>query len=80
MIDVLEVMKLMLVDIFLIGIEVGEVNGLEVCWLLKGNFDIELIYIIVVIVLGEECWFEESLDVGVDDFICKLVNMIELWV
>ncbi len=76
--EALDVMKLMPVDIFLTGIEVGEVNGLEACWSLKGNSDTESTYTIVVTASGEERRLEESLDAGADDFIRKPVNMTEL--
>lgn len=76
--EALKVMTMMPVDIFLTGIEVGEVNGLEACWSLKGNADTESTYTIVVTASGEERRLEESLDAGADDFIRKPVNMTEL--
>ncbi len=76
--EALSIMNMMPVDIFLTGIEVGEVNGLEACWSLKGNPDTESTYTIVVTASGEERRLEESLDAGADDFIRKPVNMTEL--
>jgi len=76
--EALDIMRMMPVDIFLTGIEVGEVNGLEACWSLKGNPDTESTYTIVVTASGEERRLEESLDAGADDFIRKPVNMTEL--
>ncbi len=76
--EALHVMSLMPVDIFLTGIEVGEVNGLEACWSLKGNPETESTYTIVVTASGEDRRLEESLDAGADDFIRKPVNMTEL--
>jgi len=76
--DALSILHLMPADIFLTGIEVGEVNGLEACWSLKSNPDTESIYTIVITASGQERRLEESLDAGADDFIRKPVNMTEL--
>jgi two-component system cell cycle response regulator len=76
--EALNVMTVMPVDIFLTGIEVGEVNGLEACWSLKSNAETESIYTIVITASGQDRRLEESLDSGADDFIRKPVNMTEL--
>lgn len=76
--EALQLLKLMPSDIFLTGIEVGKVNGLEACWSLKSNADTESIYTIVITASGQERRLEESLDAGADDFIRKPVNMTEL--
>jgi two-component system cell cycle response regulator len=76
--EALNIMKMMPVDIFLTGIEVGEVNGLEACWSLKSNVETESIYTIVITASGQDRRLEESLDSGADDFIRKPVNMTEL--
>ncbi|MBR9826804.1 MAG: diguanylate cyclase [Alphaproteobacteria bacterium] len=76
--EALDIMRLMPVDIFLTGIEVGEINGLEACWSLKGNAETESTYTIIVTASGDESRLEESLDAGADDFIRKPVNMTEL--
>ncbi len=76
--DALGLMRLMPIDIFLTGIEVGETSGLEACWLLKSNPETETVYTIVVTASGQEKRLEESLDAGADDFIRKPVNMTEL--
>jgi two-component system cell cycle response regulator len=76
--DALSILRLMPSDIFLTGIEVGQVNGLEVCWSLKANAETESIYTIVITASGDERRLEESLDAGADDFIRKPVNMTEL--
>ena len=76
--DALSILHLMPTDIFLTGIEVGEVNGLEACWSIKSNQDTETIYTIVITASGQERRLEESLDAGADDFIRKPVNMTEL--
>lgn len=76
--DALGVLKLMPTDIFLTGIEVGRINGLEACWSLKSNPDTESVYTIVITASGQERRLEESLDAGADDFIRKPVNMTEL--
>ena len=76
--EALKVLTLMPVDIFLTGIEVGSVSGLEACWSLKSNAETESVYTIVVTASGEDRRLEESLDAGADDFIRKPVNMTEL--
>ncbi len=76
--DALSFLKLMPVDIFLTGIEVGSVSGLEACWSLKSNTETESVYTIVITASGEDRRLEESLDAGADDFIRKPVNMTEL--
>tara|TARA_R110001606_G_scaffold47517_1_gene120951 strand:- start:897 stop:1934 length:1038 start_codon:yes stop_codon:yes gene_type:complete len=76
--EVLARLKLMPSDILLTGIEVGEMNGLEVCWALKANPDTESIHTIIITASGQERRLEESLDAGADDFIRKPVNMTEL--
>ena len=76
--DALGLLRLMPIDIFLTGIEVGETSGLEACWLLKSNPETETVYTIVVTASGQEKRLEESLDAGADDFIRKPVNMTEL--
>ena len=76
--EVLALLKLMPTDILLTGIEIGDVNGLEVCWALKANRDTESIHTIVITASGQERRLEESLDAGADDFIRKPVNMTEL--
>lgn len=76
--EALQLLKLMPSDIFLTGIEVGKVNGLEACWSLKSHTDTESIYTIVITASGQERRLEESLDAGADDFIRKPVNMTEL--
>lgn len=74
----LKILNLMPVDIFLTGIEVGAVSGLEACWSLKSNSETESVYTIVITASGEDRRLEESLDAGADDFIRKPVNMTEL--
>lgn len=76
--DALNILRLMPVDIFLTGIEVGTMSGLEACWSLKSNSETESVYTIVVTASGEDRRLEESLDAGADDFIRKPVNMTEL--
>ncbi|WP_417495399.1 GGDEF domain-containing protein [Maricaulis sp.] len=76
--EVLALLKVMPTDILLTGIEIGEMNGLEVCWALKANPDTETIHTIVITASGQERRLEESLDAGADDFIRKPVNMTEL--
>jgi len=76
--EALAVMRLMPTDIFLTGIEVGAMNGLEACWSLKSNMETESVYTIVITASGQERRLEESLDAGADDFIRKPVNMTEL--
>lgn len=76
--DALGLLRLMPIDIFLTGIEVGETSGLEACWQLKSNPETETVYTIVVTASGQEKRLEESLDAGADDFIRKPVNMTEL--
>lgn len=76
--DALELLQMGAVDIFLTGIEVGAVSGLEACWSLKANSETESVYTIVVTASGEDRRLEESLDAGADDFIRKPVNMTEL--
>ena len=77
-VEALGLLRLMPIDIFLTGIEVGETSGLEACWLLKSNPETETVYTIVVTASGQEKRLEESLDAGADDFIRKPVNMTEL--
>lgn len=76
--EALKILQLMPVDIFLTGIEVGTMSGLEACWSLKSNCETESVYTIVVTASGEDRRLEESLDAGADDFIRKPVNMTEL--
>lgn len=76
--DVLSMMRVMPTDILLTGIELGAVNGLEVCWALKADPETESIHTIVITASGQERRLEESLDAGADDFIRKPVNMTEL--
>lgn len=76
--EALQTMQMMPVDIFLTGIEVGEVNGLEACWSLKANAETESTYTIVITASAQVSRLEESLDAGADDFIQKPVNMTEL--
>ena len=76
--EVLALLKLMPSDILLTGIEIGEMNGLDVCWALKANPDTESIHTIIITASGQERRLEESLDAGADDFIRKPVNMTEL--
>ncbi|MHA6288103.1 GGDEF domain-containing response regulator [Maricaulis sp. CAU 1757] len=74
----LETLRAMPIDIFLTGIEVGAVNGLEACWTLKSDSETKSVYTIVLTASGEDRRLEESLDAGADDFIRKPVNMTEL--
>lgn len=76
--DALMLLQAGAVDIFLTGIEVGPVSGLEACWSLKANSETEAVYTIVITASGEDRRLEESLDAGADDFIRKPVNMTEL--
>jgi diguanylate cyclase (GGDEF)-like protein len=76
--EALKILRLMPVDIFVTGIEVGTMSGLEACWSLKSNCETESVYTIVVTASGEDRRLEESLDAGADDFIRKPVNMTEL--
>ena len=76
--EALAILDLVPVDIFVTGIEVGEMSGLEACWSLKASAGTESIYTIVITASGDDRRLEESLDAGADDFIRKPVNMTEL--
>ncbi|WP_375285270.1 GGDEF domain-containing response regulator [Marinicauda pacifica] len=65
-------------DIFITGIEVGQVNGLELCWRLKAEAETCHIHTIVMTALGQEVQVAEALDVGADDFIPKPFNPVEM--
>lgn len=65
-------------DIFITGIEVGQMSGLEACWRLKAGADTCHIHTIVITASGEYVRLAEALDAGADDFIRKPFDGVEM--
>lgn len=65
-------------DIFITGIEVGAMSGLEACWRLKAGADTHHIHTIVITASGQYIRLAEALDAGADDFIRKPFDAVEM--
>lgn len=66
------------VDVILLDVMMPELDGLEVCRLIKGNPDLCHIPIIMVTSLTSKEDLARCLEIGADDFIGKPVNGVEL--
>lgn len=65
-------------DIFLTGLELKGMSGLEACWQLKSDPATDMVFTIVLNASTDVRKLEESLDSGADDFLRKPFDMIEL--
>ncbi len=65
-------------DIALLDINMPEMNGYEVCRMIKNNPDLEDIKIIMVTTKGEDEDVEEGYSVGCDAYLFKPVRKKEL--
>ena len=65
-------------DVILLDVMMPEIDGLELCQLIKGNWEWKHIPIIMVTSLNSKEDLARCLDAGADDFIGKPVNGIEL--
>lgn len=74
----LEVLERSPCDIFITGIEVGAMSGLEACWRLKAGAETSHIHTIVITASGQHVRLAEALDAGADDFIRKPFDGVEM--
>lgn len=76
--EALEHIDLLAPDIFITGIEVGAMSGLEACWRLKAGAETSHIHTIVITASGQYVRLAEALDAGADDFIRKPFDGVEM--
>lgn len=65
-------------DLILLDVMMPEMNGMEVCQIVKGKKEWQCIPIIMVTALNDKNDLAQCLEMGADDFISKPVNGIEL--
>lgn len=65
-------------DLILLDLMMPELSGLEVCRLLKGNEATRLIPIVMITALHNQEEKIKAIDAGVDDFLNKPINILEL--
>ncbi|MBN1292731.1 MAG: response regulator [Candidatus Latescibacteria bacterium] len=65
-------------DLILLDLMMPEVNGIEVCTLLKSNEETRLIPIIMITAVHEQEEKLKAIHAGVDDFLNKPINIAEL--
>lgn len=65
-------------DIFITGIEVGDINGLELCWTIKTTPELDHIYTMILTASKDTTRTIESLDAGADDYVTKPFEKSEL--
>ena len=66
------------IDLILLDLMMPEVNGIEVCSLLKSNEETRLIPIIMITAVHEQEEKLKAIHAGVDDFLNKPINIAEL--
>lgn len=66
------------IDIFITGIEIGEVTGLELCWDIKSTPETAHIYTVILTASSDQTRIVESLDAGADDYVVKPFVKAEL--
>lgn len=76
--EALRLVDLLPPDIFITGIEVGAMSGLEACWRLKAGAETSHIHTIVITASGQYVRLAEALDAGGDDFIRKPFDGVEM--
>ncbi|WP_324282846.1 response regulator [Cyanobacterium aponinum UTEX 3221] len=65
-------------DLILLDVMMPEMNGMEVCQIVKGKKEWQCIPIIMVTALNDKNDLAQCLEMGADDFISKPVNGVEL--
>ena len=65
-------------DLILLDVMMPEMNGMEVCKIVKENKKWQCIPIIMVTALNDKSDLAQCLEMGADDFISKPVNGVEL--
>jgi PAS domain S-box-containing protein len=76
--DGIEIAKRELPDIILLDIQMPDINGFDVCEILKKHPSTEHIPIVFLSALGEMDYRIKGLNIGADAFITKPFNRIEL--
>ena len=65
-------------DLILLDMMMPELNGLEVCSILKSNEDTRLIPVVLITAMHSHDEKIKAIDAGADDFINKPINIAEL--
>lgn len=65
-------------DIFITGIELDDINGVELCWIIKTTPEIGHVYTMILTASKDTTRTIESLDAGADDFVTKPFEKSEL--
>lgn len=74
----LEKVCIYIFDFIFFDIMMFEMDGIEMCWVLKIDFEYCYIFILLFIVKGEDIDCVYVLEIGVDDYLAKLFIMREL--
>ena len=74
----LDILRREKIDLVLVDWVMPKMNGLEVCKIIKGSPETRLISVIMVSSQTDVQDVKTALDAGVDDYIRKPVNMVEL--
>jgi len=65
-------------DLILLDMMMPELNGLEVCRILKSNEDTRLIPVVLITAVHSQDEKIKAIDAGADDFVNKPINIAEL--
>jgi putative two-component system response regulator len=65
-------------DLILLDMMMPELNGLEVCRILKSNEDTRLIPVVMITAVHSQDEKIKAIDAGADDFVNKPINIAEL--
>lgn len=76
--DALHLLNKTEVDLIILDVMMPEMDGLEVCYALKGNESTRMIPVILVTALNDMETKIRGIEAGADDFITRPVNKVEL--
>jgi CheY-like chemotaxis protein len=76
--EALAQMRILVPDLVLLDIMMPEMDGFEVCRLLRADSALALIPVVMVTALDDQASLLQGLEAGADDFLSKPVNRAEL--
>ena len=65
-------------DIVFLDVMMPQINGFEVCNIVKNEYQMKDVYIIMLTARGQEVDRQKALDYGADDYITKPFNINEI--